>query len=474
VATVSYVACQVGLAAHALHRWAMLLAPRRRPAPPPAPWWAPGAEPHVLVQLPVRDEPHVVDRLVRAAAALDWPAQALEIQLLDDSNGAAVALGAAAVAEARSRGLHVVHVRREEVRGFKAGALAHGLDRSEAPFVAVFDADFVPTRDFLRRTLPRFADAGLGVVQARWGHLNRDAGLLTRAQAAMLDAHFLVEHPWREATGRFLNFNGTAGVWRRACIEAAGGWSHDTLTEDLDLSVRAQLAGWRFTCDPDLVVPAELPGDVGALLGQQERWARGALQTARKLLGRVFAAPLPGRVKLEAALHLGATANYLLLLGLATSLVPVLAGPGTLTLAGALLAHAAFVSLGTLPVALYLAAGARRAGRSRREAAGDALAALVLCAGLAPRVARAALSGLLGPGGTFHRTPKSGARGRERAVRRHLALRLPEASLALAAAGAGAWAVAIGRPAALPLYGVLAAGLAWVALGRRPRPAGRT
>src|SRR5262245_21756195 len=211
--------CQAALVLYSAHRWPML-GGGGAPAPH-EPAWEPGQEPRVLVQLPVRDEPAVVERLVAAAAALDWPRSRLEIQLLDDSADEAAAIGERAVAAARSRGVAIEHVRRSRRDGLKAGALAAGLARSEASFVAVFDADFLPAPDFLRRTLPAFAEPRIGLVQARWGHLNRDANLLTRAQAAMLDAHFLLEHTWRQAHGRFLNFNGTAGVWRRACIDAA-------------------------------------------------------------------------------------------------------------------------------------------------------------------------------------------------------------------------------------------------------------
>ena len=465
VAASLYAACQAALATYAGHRWPMLLARAPRTTPGPL---GPrrGAEPHVLVQLPVRDEPAVVSRLVEAAASLDWPRDRLEIQLLDDSDEEAAALGRAAVRAARERGVNIVHVVRGTRCGFKAGALAHGLTLSRAEFVAVFDADFVPAADFLRRTLPAFEDPGVGMVQARWGHLNRDESLLTRAQAAMLDAHFLVEHPWRASTGRFLNFNGTAGVWRRACIESAGGWSPDTLTEDLDLSYRAQLAGWRFTHAPDVVVPAELPGSMDALLTQQHRWAKGAIQTARKMLGGVFTAPLPGRVQREAVLHLTANASYPLLLLLATLLLPVLAGAVALPLRWAVALHALLLAAGTVPVAAFLWLGARRAGRARGAAAVDALAALVLCAGLSWQLTRAVVGGLGGTTGEFVRTPK---RGRTGTLERWGPSRAgrPEWLLAAGALAAGAWSLTQGTPGAVPFYATLALGLGWVASGVR-------
>ncbi len=465
-ATALYAVCQAALAAYSGHRWPMVLSRAGCPAPStPAPA-AMSEAPLVLVQLPVRDESEVVARLVAAAASLDWPRDRLEIQLLDDSDEAAAALGRAAVQAACDRGVNAQHVRRGTREGFKAGALAHGLASSEAEFVAVFDADFVPAPDFLRRMIPAFAAPDVGMVQARWGHLNRDESLLTRAQAAMLDSHFLVEHPWRAAAGRFLNFNGTAGVWRRACIESAGGWSHDTLTEDLDLSYRAQLAGWRFAYEVTVVVPAELPGSMDALLTQQHRWAKGAFQTARKLLGGVLAAPLSRRVRGEAVFHLTSNASYPLLLLLATLMVPVLAGAAALPLTWALALHATLVVAGTVPVAAFLWLGARRAGRTRAAASVDALAALVLCAGLSWQLSRAVVEGLGNTVGDFVRTPKQGNAGPRRAAPTSRT-GSAEWLLATGALAAMAWAVTQGASGAVPFYATLALGLAWVASGVR-------
>ena len=479
LAVALYVACQAGLVGYSAHRWQML-GGSPGPSAPPSPWWSAEGAPHVLVQLPVRDEPAVVARLVAAAAALDWPHERLELQLLDDSGGVAAALGAAAVARARAAGVRVQHLRREHCHGFKAGALAAGLARSEAEFVAVFDADFVPAPDFLRRTLPHFASAQVGLVQARWDHLNREASLLTRAQATMLDAHLLVEHAWRQRAGRFLNFNGTAGVWRRACIDSAGGWSHDTLTEDLDLSYRAQLAGWRFVFDPDVRVPAELPESMRAFRSQQHRWAKGALQTARKLLPRVWASPLSFEVKAEATLHLTANITYPLLLALAALLVPVLLGAHTLPLGSVLGLQLAVVAGGTLPVALFLVRGQRLAGRRARDVWRDVPPALLLCGGLSWYLARAVAGGLWGARGEFVRTPKTGAgpagTARTGTPPAHAPVRagafegLPELGLAGAFTVLAAWAGATQRPGAMPFLLALSAGLAWVGSATRRAP----
>jgi cellulose synthase/poly-beta-1,6-N-acetylglucosamine synthase-like glycosyltransferase len=282
------------LAHHWWHR------PRGRvPSPPiPAEW------PVVTVQLPIFNERYVIRRLIDAVAALDYPRDRLEVQVLDDSTDETRALAAACVAEERARGLDIAHLPRAARSGFKAGALAAGLCAARGEFVAIFDADFVPGPDFLRRTVPHFADPEVAVVQTRWGHLNREFSLLTRAQSLGIDGHFAVEQAGRSWGRLFLNFNGTAGVWRRAAITDAGGWAHDTLTEDLDLSYRAQLRGWRILYRPEIVCRAELPVLITGFKSQQRRWAKGSIQTARKLLPAVFRSALPPWVKYQAAVHL--------------------------------------------------------------------------------------------------------------------------------------------------------------------------
>ncbi|MBI5711066.1 MAG: glycosyltransferase [Candidatus Eisenbacteria bacterium] len=452
--------------------------PPGRPAPPLA--W-----PAVTVQLPVYDERLVVERSIAAAAALDYPAGLLEIQVLDDSTDDTCALAAAAVARHRARGVNIVHLRRAGRAGFKAGALAGGLSCASGELVAIFDADFVPPADFLRRTVPHFADPRVGLVQARWGHLNRDRSALTTAQAVLLDAHFLLEHGSRSAGGLYFNFNGTAGVWRRACIEAAGGWSHDTLTEDLDLSYRAQLAGWRFVFVRDVVAPAELPGDMEALRSQQRRWAKGSIQTARKLLPNLLASPLPPRVKLEAVLHLTANAAYPLLLALALLLLPVLvvttgaSPPVTWAL------QAGTVLLGVLPVGLFLAAGQAASGGRGARIAWDVAAALVLGVGLSVNNARAVLEGLGPRLGEWERTPKSGERdggpapaARARYTPAGAAAGWGELALALYSAVLAAFALGMRDYRALPFalllvagFGAVGAGSLRARLAARARPA---
>jgi hypothetical protein len=470
-ATAAYAACQAALLLFAAHRGVLLAGRgRHRPVPPPA---AGDDLPHVTVQLPVYNEPHVVERLVGAAAALDWPAGRLEVQVLDDSTDGTPALAAAAMNRARARGVEVVHLRRPSRAGYKAGALAAGLARARGEFVAVFDADFVPPPDVLRRLLPYFADPGVGMVQARWGHLNRDRSRFTAAQAVMLDAHFLVEHASRRARGCFFNFNGSGGIWRRACIEDAGGWSHATLTEDLDLSYRAQLAGWRFEFAPDVVVPGELPSAMGAFRTQQARWARGSIQTARRVLPELLRRPLPLRVRVEAAVHLTANAAYPLLVALGLLLPPVMHARSGLGAGAALALQAAVLALGTLPVALFLAAGARAGGRRGLPLARDVAAAMVLGAGISLNNSAAVIAGLGGGVGDWVRTPKTGELSRSTRVpggrrRGRPAGAAGELALAGYFGAMGVWAAGSGHLRALPFLAVLTAGFAWVALAGRP------
>jgi cellulose synthase/poly-beta-1,6-N-acetylglucosamine synthase-like glycosyltransferase len=261
--------------------------------------------PTVTVQLPLYNELYVVGRLIDAACAMVYPKDKLEIQVLDDSTDETVDTVAALVERYREQGFDIKHIRRSSREGFKAGALKEGLRSARGEFVAIFDADFVPRPEFLLKTIPHFAtDPRVGMVQTRWEHLNAEYSILTRTQAMALDGHFVIEQAVRNKVGFFINFNGTAGVWRKACIEDAGNWQADTLTEDLDLSYRAQLRGWRFLYLNDVTSPAELPSEINALKSQQFRWTKGAIETARKMLPFVWRSPLPLKIKIHATFHL--------------------------------------------------------------------------------------------------------------------------------------------------------------------------
>jgi glycosyltransferase involved in cell wall biosynthesis len=411
---VAYFGVLALLAGMGLYRLGLVISAARYPTPRAE---TPGSWPLVLVQLPLYNERFVAERLLRRVGALDYPRSRVILQVLDDSDDETrwvVDRGAAAL---RRDGWDVDVVRRPDRRGFKAGALAFGLDRRpEADLVAIFDADFVPPVDFLRRTVPHLcADPDVGLVQARWAHLNRDASWLTRAQAVFLDGHFGVEHAGRARRGHFFNFNGTAGVWRRAAIVGAGGWSSDTITEDLDLSYRAQLAGWRFVYADDVVVPAELPAAASAFRSQQARWVRGSVETARKHVGTILGRRGLGvRRRIDALVHLGNNFAYLLMAVLAVLLplaVVVRDRAGWRVFGGeALLSRldVATLSLGTAAMIVFYAVGLGRAGAGGLRRGIDLAFALCLGAGMSLANATEVLRGLASRGSEFVRTPKAG------------------------------------------------------------------
>ena len=280
--------------------------------------------PVVTIQLPLYNEMYVADRLIEAVSRIDYPRELLEIQVLDDSTDETQSIAELAVRRLAAQDVDVKYYHRKDRVGYKAGALEEGLRAARGEFIAIFDADFIPTRDFLMNLLPHFRDSRVGMVQARWGHINQDYSLLTRIQAILLDGHFVLEHGGRNRGGRFFNFNGTAGVWRRTAIDDAGGWQHDTLTEDLDLSYRAQLRGWKFVFVPHVIAPAEVPVEMNAFKSQQHRWAKGSIQTCRKLLPTILRSKLPLGVKAEAFFHLTANFNYILMCALSVLMFPAM------------------------------------------------------------------------------------------------------------------------------------------------------
>ncbi len=325
----TYTSLLAVLMLYGLHRyWILLLywRYRKKGDAPPTPAFTSSliGTPPVTIQLPLYNEMYVAERLIDSICSLDYPREQLEIQVLDDSTDQTIEIVARKVEEKKNQGFDIKHVRRGHRNGYKAGALAFGTKLARGEYIAIFDADFMPPSGFLHATLPHFTDPQVGMVQTRWGHVNPDYSLLTRLQALFLDGHFLLEHTARYKSGAFFNFNGTAGIWRRDAIESSGGWNPRTLTEDLDLSYRAQLAGWRFVYDPDFVCPAELPVDIHAFHSQQRRWAKGALQVARFILGDLWRAKLPLHTKLEATAHLTANIGYLLTFFVALLLLPSL------------------------------------------------------------------------------------------------------------------------------------------------------
>jgi glycosyltransferase involved in cell wall biosynthesis len=419
--------------------------------------------PVVTIQLPIYNEATVVQRLLEAANRIDYPRDKLEIQVLDDSDDETRVIAEGMVHRLRDGGLDISYLRRTSREGYKAGALDYGLSRARGELIAIFDADFVPPADFLLETAGHFREPDVGMVQGRWGHLNRDASLLTGLQALMLDGHHLVENSARYASGCYFNFSGTAGIWRRGAIEGAGGWQHDTLTEDLDLSYRAQLAGWRFVYRPDVVAPSELPEDVFAFRAQQYRWAKGTVQTARKVLKGLLAGPLTRNQRIEALFHLTPHFAYplmvllCLLLPFALVMLPVADNWMALLIVDVPLCFGATGSL-----AAFYAMANRAQGRPISEALWRLPALMALGIGLSPYLSRAVLEGLTHDAGEFVRTPKRGVRASRY---RQLRAPLPLAELVLALVGAASVAISIetGHYLATPFALLFALGYAHMA-----------
>lgn len=413
--SVAYFTILLGLTLYGAHRLKMLVLYWRAMSRPeqPHPQW--DRHPHVCVQLPLYNEPLVVETLLEKVTALSWPSDRWEIQILDDSTDETPEIienWIKAHPEAASR---IDHVRRPKREGYKAGALKYGMELTNAEFFAIFDADFRPEPDFLHRLMPHFAADDVAVVQARWEFANRKQSLLTRFQAVFLDAHFVVEQTARAAAGLFFNFNGTAGIWRRAALLDAGSWTSDTVTEDLDVSYRAQLRGWRLVYLDRYVVPSELPENLIAFKSQQRRWTKGGIQVARKVLAQVMDSKLPARVKREAWWHLTIGLVHPLLVSFSLLFLPYLWFAADRLGAWWYLANPAIVLLaGGAPVAFYVA-GQYFQRREWREGLGWLLASpLLLSFGLALSVTLCAafVEGLFSNGGEFVRTPKGGRRVR--------------------------------------------------------------
>jgi cellulose synthase/poly-beta-1,6-N-acetylglucosamine synthase-like glycosyltransferase len=379
----------------------------------------PGRPPHVsewpvvTIQLPIFNEMYVVDRLIDSVCEIDYPAGKLEIQVLDDSTDETRAIAELAVRRQTARGFDIKYIHRTDRTGYKAGALDAALKVARGEFIAIFDADFLPPADFLRKTVPYFVDEKIAVVQARWGHLNQSYSLLTRVQAILLDGHFVLEHGGRNRSGCFFNFNGTAGVWRRTAIDDAGGWQHDTLTEDLDLSYRAQLRGWRFLFLPDLVTPAEVPVEMNAFKSQQHRWAKGSIQTCRKLLPYILIADIPMKVKIEAFFHLTANFNYLLMIALSVLMFPAMVVRYQMGWTEMLLIDVPLFAAATLSVFNFYLISQREAYTDWKTRVKYLPVVMAIGIGLAVNNCKAVLEGLFGQPGEFARTPKYGIERRQ-------------------------------------------------------------
>ncbi|MFH2008765.1 MAG: cellulose synthase family protein [bacterium] len=371
------------------------------------------ALPRVTIQLPVFNELYVAERLLDAVAKIEYPRDRLDIQVLDDSTDETTGICRRKVAELKGTGLDIEYIHRTDRTGFKAGALDNGLKTSKGEFVMIFDADFIPQSSVVMECIHHFTDPKIAVVQARWGHLNYDHSALTRVQALMLDGHFIIEHTARCRSGRFFNFNGTAGIWRRTAIDDAGGWEHDTLTEDMDLSYRAQLKGWRFVYLKDVVVPAELPVEMNAFKSQQFRWAKGSIQNARKILPRVLRSDVSFSQKVETFFHLTNNFAYPLLLLLSLLLLPCLMLRSTHGWREVMLVDLPLFFGTTLSVCTFYLTTQREEGtRSLWWGLKQLPLLLAVGIGLSVNQTRAVFEALLGRESEFVRTPKHGVVGK--------------------------------------------------------------
>jgi cellulose synthase/poly-beta-1,6-N-acetylglucosamine synthase-like glycosyltransferase len=452
---------------YGLHRSQLvwMLWKHRRELPPAPPRNVAESElPRVTVQLPLFNEPDVLERLLESVAQIDYPRDRFEIQVLDDSTDDTRERSRAKVAELVRRGIDAVYIHRTDRTGYKAGALDYGLKLAKGELVAIFDADFIPQPEFLRTVVHHFADPKVGCVQARWGHINRDVSTLTRVQALMLDGHHMVENRARFAAGRFFNFSGTGGIWRRQAIADAGGWQHDTLTEDLDLSYRAQLAGWRFVYREDHTTPAELPEAMEAFRAQQFRWAKGTVQTARKLLARVWSRKdLPLGVRTEAVFHMTPHFAYPLMMVLAVFLLPMLivmpvSDPLSLLLVDIPLMVGSTGSL----VTFYIVAE-RSQGRTARQALARIPWLIAIGAGMSPYLTKAVWEGLQSETGEFVRTPKKG-QAKEGRYRARTILPLVEIALTVESVASVVAAFATKHYIAMPFALLFVMGFGYVSV----------
>jgi hypothetical protein len=406
--------------------------------------------------------------VIEAAARMRYPRHLLRVQVLDDSIDDTQAIAREVVSELQAQGVRAEYHHREIREGFKAGALAAGLDATPDELVAIFDSDFVPPADFLEKTVPYFCDPTIGMVQARWAYLNRDYSALTRVQALLLDGHFMLEHTARNYSGRFFNFNGTAGVFRAAAIRDAGGWQGDTLTEDLDLSYRAQMRGWKFVFLPDVECPSELPVDILGFKNQQYRWTKGSIQVGRKLLPRIWSGRAPLRVKLEATFHLSANLSYLLLVGLSLLMPFVVSRRARMASDDGFVLEAIAFGVTTASVLIFYSVAQRELHRDWKGRLRDLPAILAIGVGMCVNNAWAVAEALLGHRTPFVRTAKyrieswrdrwkgklyRSARGRSFFIELGLAIYM------LVGFAAVAW---FGEWAALPYLGLFVAGYVYV------------
>jgi cellulose synthase/poly-beta-1,6-N-acetylglucosamine synthase-like glycosyltransferase len=410
-AIIAYLAVLTLICIYGAHRYLLLMIYYRVRQRDPQPAARFDELPRVTVQLPMFNERYVAERIIEQACKIDYPRDRLQIQVLDDSTDETQEIAREVVERLQAAGHDIVYVHRTDRTGYKAGALEAGSKTATGEFIVIFDADFMPPANMLRDTIHHFTNPEVGIVQARWEHLNRDLSMLTEAQAIFLDGHFMIEHTARNRSGRFMSFNGTAGIWRKAAIQDAGGWHHDTLTEDLDLSYRAQLRGWKFVFLPHLTAPAELPPEMNAFKAQQHRWTKGGAQTCKKLLLKVLFSPANWRVKLEAFFHLTSGAVYVMVV-----LLTLLIGPALMariSLNNPLprwvpIYEMLLFAIGFGSTTLFYIVSQQQLARGWGYGLRYLPALMAVGIGVAFNNAMAALDGFFGKTGEFVRTPKFG------------------------------------------------------------------
>jgi len=407
--TYVYLAVLSALGVYGFHRMMLLvLYLRTKGKGQPRPPRAFDELPVVTVQLPMFNERYVARRLIDATAKIDYPKDRLEIQVLDDSTDDTRTIAAAAVEQKRAEGFDIHYIHRTDRTGYKAGALAAAMGKARGELIAIFDSDFIPNPGILRAAVDHFTDEKVALVQTRWEHINADRSVLTQVQALMLDGHFTIEHNARFRTGRYFNFNGTAGIWRKEAIEDGGGWQHDTITEDLDLSFRAQIRGWKFVYLPEVGSPAELPEDINGFKAQQYRWAKGSIQVARKLLWTVLSTPLPFKVRLEAFFHLTNNIAYLLMVPLALLILPTILFRDHHGLRDTLMIDMPLFLSTTLAIGLFYTITYREVHGTFKGSLWQLLLLMAVGIGISVNNARAVLGGLFSKDCEFVRTPKAG------------------------------------------------------------------
>jgi cellulose synthase/poly-beta-1,6-N-acetylglucosamine synthase-like glycosyltransferase len=461
------------LSVYGAHRLYMLLLYFRHKKDVPQPKGGPDFRPVVTVQLAVFNEMNVIERLMDYVVKMRWPKEKLEIQLLDDSTDSTVHVAQAVCNKYRALGYDISYIHRDDRTGFKAGALNNGLKTAKGEFVAMFDADFLPTEDFLELAVPHFADDNVAFIQGCWDHLNRDFNVLTQVQAILLDGHFVFEHTARNRSKAFFNFSGTAGMWRVSAIADAGGWQHDTITEDADLSYRAQLKGWRGVYLKDLVVPAELPVEVNAFKSQQHRWAKGNAQVIRKLLRTIWTSDASLHTKLECWFHLSANCNYILMVILAIIMVPCMIFRAGTPWYWLLATDGPFFLLNAVSVGLYF-------GLSQREVYNNKNwtkrikyipGLMSLGIGLGLNQAKAVFEGFFTDNIEFKRTPKLGVDENGNATASKKAYKVPknlitflDLAFAIYYFGALLTAIWIRKWASVPFLWLFFSGFAYISL----------